>query len=134
MFERSFIIENSYENQINLILFDLNSGVESNLILNAGEQYRGSTFETSVRVDDIPNESGASISLNAGKIIIIFDNDRILVSELADIDNGQGFFSEPIQFNLLRNGNYQNIGNDQYLYKISQADYNAATPCDGPCE
>ena len=135
MFERSFILKNATGQSINVKFYDLVSGEPTIITLGNNEDIEGVVDESEVRIDDIPNGSGGPISsFNVRQIDLIFSNETILQSTSSSEDNGQGFFSEPVQFNLLRNGNYQNIGNDQYLYTITQADYNAATPCDGPCE
>lgn len=135
MFESKFIIENNLDSGIVLKAYDLFSEDFILIDLEQGQRYEGASIEGTVKIEDIPNDSGGPIgSFEFSRIDIIFNNESRLNSTSSSEDNGQGFFSEPTDLNLLRNGNYQSIGNDEYLYTITQEDFDAAIPCDGPCE
>lgn len=132
-FKRSFVIKNGLETAIK-VNFLLNEDLVDSSLLSSNQRIVGNEFESTVRPEDIPNNSGPSTSFNAIIIEVIYNNERKSVSTFSDIDNGLGFFSEPVERNLLRTGNYESIGNDEYLFTITQQDFDNATPCDGPCE
>ena len=43
-------------------------------------------------------------------------------------------FSDPVDRNIFRASNYLQIDDEEFLFVLTQEDYNNATPCDGPCE
>ena len=56
-------------------------------------------------------------------IVIIFGNERL---------EGHNFFT-PTGSSLLNQNDYQKVGDDRYLYIITEKNLNNALPCDGPC-
>ncbi len=100
--------------------------------LNEFEVYRGNTRELT-SPDRSEDSFAPSQSLEANTLTIIFSNERSSFFEI-DLSNDPVFFSEPINRNPFRHGSYENIGNDEFLYTITQEDFENAMPCDGPCE
>lgn len=71
-------------------------------------------------------------SLVGDTIIIIFNNERKFGYSFQTLE-GVTTFSQPINRNIFRLGAYEALDNDEFLYTITQEDYDNATPCDGPC-
>lgn len=134
-FDVTFFIENGLDENV-VVILDLDAGRDpEQRVLTPGQRLESTTQETDSSPFDDPDNLFPLSLFFVDSISIIFNNDRILISTFFfDGEPGEGEFSEPIVHNLLRIGNYESIGNDQYLYTITQADFDAATPCDGPCE
>lgn len=133
MFKRTFVIKNGLQIPITVnILINEELQISEDLLPN--QKYIGEELETTVNVLDEPNGSSVATSIGGNVIEIIYNNKRKSISTSSDIDNGLGFFSEPVERNLLRTGNYEDVGNEESQFTITQQDFDNATPCDGPCE
>jgi len=132
--EADFTIINSTNVPIHLFFinpeFDF---VVSDELLNPNDSYEGFMVESSVGgifddpeffVNSFPGDS----------IRIIFNNERIISYHIIYDDEDSFFYSQPINRNIFRVGNYEDLGDEDFLYTITQEDFDNATPCDGPCE
>lgn len=129
--ETTYILENETSAAIE-VLFARTIGSDDRINLLPGERFRSRTLEFTN-----PDRSEDSFApwqfLGGNPLIFIFNDDRILEYEVNF--GGDISFSEPILRNPLRHGNYEDLGNDnEFLFTITQEDFDAATPCDGPCE
>ena len=79
------------------------------------------------------NNSEPSVSYSSDSIYVVFDNERILKYVFSGDSNGNSVFSQPLNRNILRGGNYTNISNDIYEFVLTEEDYNNAIPCAGDC-
>ena len=129
--ETSYIIENNAEVEVILKLIS-SSNITTVNSLNQSERYRGQTREVS-NPDRSDDSFAPSQSLDARMLTITFDNQRQLQYDV-DLSGEDPIFSLPVNRNPLRHGNYEPIGNDEFLFTITQEDFENATPCDGPCE
>ncbi|GER58198.1 hypothetical protein [Patiriisocius marinus] len=134
MTKKIFSVKNVSPENVKLVIF-LFADEEPELInLMPLEVFVGDVIETTGPLpNEIPNESTAASSLNASEIIILFNEEKMLTSSFSEEDVGFGFFSEPILRNLLRNGNYVSIGNNEFQFEITQEDFENTIPCEGPC-
>jgi hypothetical protein len=79
-----------------------------------------------------PNNGLPTSSFNYSTVIVVFSGERQKTHSY-QFTNDEYIFSDPTERNLLRGGNYVNIGNDIYEFIITQEDYDNATPCNGDC-
>jgi hypothetical protein len=103
----------------------------TNINLERNESLAGKRFEFSRPVSTDPNYTGPQNSFLSDSVVIIFNDQRKLSTFL--ISDVAGTFSEPKFRNIFRHGNYEAIGNDKFLFKITEEDYENAIPCDGDC-
>jgi len=127
--ERDYIIENNTNFKLNIKFYNKTSGSGiSGLsgILDSQGLRLNNTIELTSEFDDfrVP-------FVGADSVKIVLNEDRLITYTY---DSGSKVFSEPINRNLFRHSNYENIGNKQYLFKITQQDYENALPCDGKCD
>jgi hypothetical protein len=137
MWQRTYQIKNESGYDIEIRFYEnfSNQNFEDIVVLNGqffrGDKIEGSNFDALNDTESIrPRQSFSSFS-----IIIIYENERRTESSRIDSDSDDisDFFSEPINRNLLRDGNYTHIGNDIYEFILTEEDYNNATPCEGDC-
>ncbi len=133
--EATFTLLNDSNKEV--IVKFYNSNIDSDALtidINADQSYTGFTVESSNgNLFEDPDMSVGS-GFAGDSIVIIFDNERFSNYSILFSGNQQISFSEPILRNPFRVGNYEEIGDQEFLYSITQEDYNNATPCDGPCE
>ncbi len=67
------------------------------------------------------------------EVEIVFQNMRKLFYSF-DSSEEIIIFSDPVDRNIFRASNYLQIDDEEFLFVLTQEDYNNATPCDGPCE
>ncbi|WP_271855149.1 hypothetical protein [Patiriisocius marinus] len=134
MFNRTCIIKNDTDKQVSIQrTFKTNLEEIEISFLQPQENFRGDNIESSNEdyyVD--PSSIMPITSLKGDSIIFVFDNNRI-ISYSFDIVNGENIFTNPIDRNPTRVGSYEQIGDDELLYTITQEDINNAAPCAGPC-
>lgn len=133
--DAKFTITNGTDTSINLnFLFEDNSTNNFSETLNPAQSYEGLTIESSVGgIFDDPNKSVIG-AFFADSIEIIFNNERSTTYTYTGNGNENPTYSEPISRNLFRSGNYEEISEENFIYTITQEDYDNATPCDGLCE
>ena len=136
IYDDVYQIKNSTNYEITLRFFSATNGVVEfrDEILIQNTIYKGeSTFRRSDNIINNPNNSQPSISFLAFRVLVVFNGERKMVRSIVDYIDGNNIFSSPIERNLLRGGNYTNIGNDTYEFVLTQEDYDNATPCSGNC-
>ncbi len=114
------------ENQSNhsLLIKFYNKGnlldfITTNLSEN-GDQYKGSfTYDNLSDKFGLPSRAYRSTD----SIVIDFDN---IKRQIYTIDFLNRTFSEPINRNVYRHENYEDLGKDRFLFKITEEDYNNA--------
>lgn len=133
--DAKFTVRNETNTDIALHFFNENINFpDRSIVLGSQEEYQGLNVESSVgNIFDDPERSVVG-SLVADSIIVIFNNERFFSSYLITEEGNTFSYSEPINRNIFRSGNYEEIGDQEFLYTITQEDYNNATSCDGPCE
>lgn len=133
MFNRTFVIKNGLEIPVKVNIY-LNEELKDNKTLLPDQVFKGNELETDQDLREMPNGIGPLTSFKGNIIEVIYNNEKKSISTSSDINNGLGFFSEPAERNLLRTGNYEDLGNEESQFTITQQDFDNATPCDGPCE
>lgn len=133
--EADFAINNSTNFNIRLKFFNEGSDFGNfTSTLNPNESYQGATVESSIGgIFDDPEKSVVG-SLISDSIIIIFNDEKLTSYTLFDNGTSTPIYSDPINRNIFRSGNYEEVSEENFIYTITQEDYNNATPCDGPCE
>lgn len=128
--EREYALENNsnFDIKINFYQTDGTTFVES-LILLVNQQSNFVEIEGSSQF--LNGENSSLASWPSGNAEIIFNNESILT--IITSDESQEF-SQPIDRNIFRLGNYESIGNNQFVFSLTDEDYNNSTPCNGPCE
>lgn len=132
MVEGFISVENGTESTVKIKFFS-SSDLEplDDVILNSNQRF-STDVEESENLELFTTPDGlASGFLRSDSLQIIFNNERINTMYLVPPPDR---FSSPINRNIYRLGNYESIGNDEYLFTITQEDFDSATPCDGPCE
>lgn len=137
MWERTYQINNSSGRDIIIRLYEnFSNEVFEDIEISNNQSFRGDKIEGSNYDALNDNESlRPGQSYSSFNIIIVYDNVREQEYNLVDTDNDgiTDSFSEPIDKNLLRSGNYSSIGNNVYELVLTEEDYDNATPCDGDC-
>jgi hypothetical protein len=128
------IIENNSNKNIQINFYLLSEPVNSfsDINLNQGEIFDGISFEFSRPVSNNTDYTGPRLSFKSDSAVVIFDNQKKLSSYL--ISDMDVTFCEPKSRNIFRHGNYEGIDNDQFVFEITEEDFNNATPCDGDCD
>ena len=99
--------------------------INTNSILQGEIIERGSTSPL-----DYPDDSLARNGFSVGdSIIVVFNNQKQKIMQT----NINGF-SEPINRNIYRHGNYDYIGNDKFQFTFTEEDYENAEDCGGNCD
>ncbi len=84
------------------------------------------------------NENNSSFPTRALKdsdsLKMIFDNTKYLISKYTSGVSAENAFSSPINRNLFRHGNYEEIEKERFQFKITQQDYENAEDCNGNCD
>lgn len=71
---------------------------------------------------------------NSDSLVVIFDEIKQITLYYTPVSSTSVSFSEPINRNLFRHGNYEKIENERFQFKIIQQDYENAEDCNGNCE
>lgn len=131
---RNYSIENTTNHLIELDFYSLSSPQMdfTNINLERNQSFAGKRFEFSKPISTSPDYTGPQNSFLSDSVVIVFDNESKLSGYL--ISNMEATFSEPKSRNIFRHGNYEAIGNDKFLFKITEEDFENATPCDGDCD
>lgn len=93
-----------------------------------GSEVSGTNFDALNNL----NSTRPSSSLNGSRFIVVY-NDEKKHRHSFEIVNENTVFSDPVSRNLLRSGNYTDIGNNIYEFTLTEEDYNNAEPCNGDC-
>lgn len=131
----TFTIENEYNEGVKLVFFTSSTMTENRSInLNLNEAYTGDIIESSVGgIFDNPELSTLG-GFFGDSIVVIYNNERFMSHYLITAPENTFQYSEPINRNLFRSGNYEEVSEENFIYTITQEDFDSATPCDGPCE
>lgn len=117
--DRYYVLENSSNHEI-VLKFYSQGNLLAYLTTTLSED---ETYEGSIRYQNEDLFSFPSNAFKSDSIEIDFDNVK---RRTYTIDFINGNFSEPINRNVFRHENYQDIGNDKFLFVITEEDYNAA--------
>jgi hypothetical protein len=122
-YTRYYSIENNSNHSLSIRFYINNVLIEhlSTTFSNNGERYTGQSSYGDIGIDVFSFPSSAYDSSDS--IVIDFDN---LKRQIYTIDFINQTFSEPIERNIFRHENYEEIGNDRFLFKITEDDYNNA--------
>ena len=135
MVEGTFLIENQYSEEIIIKKFYRTSPETTFelVTLQPQEIYRGRTRETTNEsAFNDPSSITPITSLYADTIVFVFNNMKEKGYSFEYTDE-MTIFSLPLDRNPTRVGSYEQIGDNEYLFKITQEDFDNAVPCDGPC-
>lgn len=138
MFNATYQIKNESGNSITIRFYEnfiLNENNFEDVILPNNQIISGSkTMGTNF--DDLNNLNNTqpTTSFSALSFTAVYNNERKTEYFINFSDTNDSYtFSSPVNRNLLRGGNYTNIGNDIYEFILTEEDYNNATPCSGDC-
>lgn len=121
-FDRYYTIENQSNHSISLKFYREGIFLDylTTTLPNTGDQYtRTRSFQSNVANFKLPYRAYNSTD----SLVIDFDNVK---SQYYSIDILNGTFSDPIERNVYRHENYENIGKERFLFKITEEDYNNA--------
>ena len=133
---RTYSIENSTNFSVNIkFYFAVNDSLVLSSSLPAGAKFQGDEL---VARSPIPTDSdydGPRISAFnlSDSTVILFDNSKKIVQQ-SFVTEGIRNYSQPLDRNIFRHGSYEDIGNDEFLFTITQEDFERAEDCGGPCE
>lgn len=71
---------------------------------------------------------------NSDSLVVIFDEKLYLTLFYTAKTSTSYSYSEPIDRNIFRHGNYEEIERENFQFKITQQDYENAEPCNGNCD
>ena len=132
MYPRQYSIKNESSNNIRLkfyLTFTSVQLVDEIFILNDG------VFEGEIIEFDQPHSTNEEYLINTAfkasdSLVIIYNNEKRSIYSV----DFNGNFSNPINRNPFRFGNYKNLGNDDFQFTIMEEDYNNAEDCNGNCD
>ena len=137
MWKRTYQIKNNSGFDVTIRAFEnyLGEGdFQDFTVLNgtilSGVKVEGTNFDT---VDQVDNANVTTTSFSATRFIIVYNSEKRMTHSVDFDDNNNPAFSNPINRNIIRAGNYTNIGNDIYQFTLIQEDYDNAEPCNGDC-
>jgi hypothetical protein len=131
MNRRDYIIENNTGISTAIKFYSRVDGMLNNQtskVLSNGHKL-SEKVELTIEFDN--SEDYPRLAYGADSIKIVFNNEKFIINKYNTI-NSQ--FSEPINRNIFRHSNYENLGNERYLFKITQQDYENAEDCNGNCD
>ena len=133
---KEYILENSTENTVKLEFYQ---GSEpsfgfSSITLGSSERIVGNEFEFSKPISDDPEYNGPRLAFSADSVVVLFNNQKSKIDFYNVIEEEGIIYSDPKSRNIFRHGNYVKIGNEQFLYRITEEDYQNASPCNGECD
>ncbi|MDB9781683.1 hypothetical protein OAE03_02580 [Winogradskyella sp.] len=137
MWERTYQINNNSGRDIIIRLYkNFSNEIFEDIEISNNQSYRGDKIEGSNY--DALNDAESikpGQSYSSFKVIVVFENIKSIEYSRIDSDGDDipDSFSEPINRNLLRAGNYITAGNEIYEFVLTEEDYNNAIPCDGDC-
>jgi len=132
MNRRDYNIKNNTDNIIDITFYDRGSGnvvTQTSQVLNPDDELSEKVEQTS-NFDD--SNSNAIFNAYLGDSVRIVFNQVKFLTYTFHPDSNE--FSEPINRNIFRHSNYENLGNERYLFKITQQDYENAEDCNGNCD
>lgn len=137
-FDRQYVVQNSSSFQIILQFYKNGEPSRYNeTLLNISNQLEGSVLTRSGGPwGNLPESNNLRLpvaSLEADSIITIFNKEKKATYTVEFILTEGPAFNPAIR-NLLRDTDYISIGKDQFLFQITDTDYENAEPCNGDCE
>lgn len=130
-FDIRFSILNESTVVVQLDLFETNGEFSSSIVIEPNEVYFDErTFKTRSFLEN-PNNNAL---INGERAVFIFNDERFAEYSFGLDNNNEIAFSTPLNRNIFRIGSYEDLGDEDFLYTITQEDFENATPCDGPCE
>ncbi|WGH74545.1 hypothetical protein P8625_10620 [Tenacibaculum tangerinum] len=131
MNRRDYTIKNETGYLVNISFYSRTNGTlnyDSPKTLESNGGQITNKVELSIEFDD--SEDYPKLAFSSDSVKVIFNNEKIYTNVFNSMTNT---FSEPINRNLFKHSNYENLGNEQYLFKITQEDYENAQPCNENC-
>jgi len=133
MYPRQYSLKNESNQIIKLKLYlTSNNQLSNEILINNNQIYNAEKIETdqphSVELDYIlPIDAFGYAS---DSLIIVYNNLKKSIFYL----DFNGAFSNPINRNPFRFGNYTDIGSDTFQFIFTEDDYNNAIDCGGNCD
>ena len=135
MHKRTYVVENSTDMSVEIYFYErFESRLKQNIVLGPDQEMAGVELEFDQPFINDPNEFWPNLSLySSDSVVIIFNNERKKTDVLFKSAEGISF-SEPIERNVFRHGNYEDISGENFLFSITKQDFESATPCNADCE
>lgn len=135
MFDRQYILKNSSSMSLELQFFrqgEISLRFKFAQLLD-GEQLEGEVLERSggpwSELSEDNNISLPATSFETDSVRIIFNNEKFIVHHINYVPLA---FSPSVR-NILKDTDYTSIGNDKFLFTISESDFDNAEDCNGNC-
>lgn len=118
---RSYILENNSNHSLELKFFNQQVllDFQTTILNNNGEQFKG-RIDYNNEIDLFNFVAGA---FNVDSLVIEFDSSKRISYSIDFINQS---YSEPINRNIFNHENYENLGSDEFLFSITEEDYNRA--------
>jgi hypothetical protein len=130
MIDRDYIIENDTDFLVNIKFYGRIDGQLS--IKSKTLENRGGQLSARLRQSDFDNSGyNTSSAFQGDSVRVTINNSKFYTNVFNTINY---IFSEPLNRNLFIHSNYENLGNERYLFKITQQDYENAEDCNGNCD
>jgi len=126
IYKRKYYIENSTDIELRLIFYNKYirpDNPEHDVELNPGEQFKTDYEQT--QDFEINKNRNIYQAMNADSAIIFFENKAFTTYV---VNKGSGIFSKSLERNIFNIENWVDIGNDTFVYKITEEDYEQALP------
>jgi hypothetical protein len=129
---RTYSIENDTDFIVDVKFYNkIDNGLnnQTSKILNSRGEILAKQIQK-IPVNNFSEELPTSAFIADSVKVIINENKFFTFTYDFDDDT----FSEPINRNIFRHSNYENLGDERYLFKITQQDYENAEDCNGNCD
>ena len=126
--KRDYIIQNDTDLKLDIKFYNKTSGIligDLSGVIQTRDLQLINIIEQTCEFDDI------HVPYGADSIKVIMNENKRFTSSYNFDDHT---FSEPINRNLFMHSNYKDLGNERYLFKITQQDYENAEDCNGNCD
>jgi hypothetical protein len=132
MYPRQYSIKNESSQNVKLKFYLTFTNVE---LIDEVAIFNNESFKSELIEFSKPHSVDENYLINTAfkgsdSLVIIYDNSKRSIYSV----DFYGNFSEPIDRNLFRFGNYEDLGNDEFQFTITQEDYNNAEDCNGNCD
>ena len=128
---REYIIENATNYNIDIRFYDRVSGdlnSQKSTMLKANEELLSNRIE--INSNSKNSEEYPSLAFGSDSVKVILNNTKTFTNVFNIID---GTFSDPINRNLFKHSNYESLGNETYVFKITEQDYQNAENYNTDC-
>ncbi len=135
--DRQYQIANKSQHPIRIRFHDTFREISFEVALEVNEVYNGDvlTYRSgNDQLDDKDSFFPSSAYGNSDSLTIFFNDTKYVNKYFTLTSPTKALFSEPSVRNPFRHGSYKRAKNEEFLFEITEEDYELAISCEGPCD